>query len=67
MVSANSKDRIIERPGAFQFYCETRPWQVGSTIIRREAMDKAGLFDMSLPVSHDLDLMARVLCKVDLG
>ena len=44
----------------FRFIIKHGPWQVGSTIIRREAMDKAGLFDTSLPVSHDLDLMARL-------
>jgi glycosyltransferase involved in cell wall biosynthesis len=48
----------IQEP--FRFIVKHGPWQVGSTIIRREAMDKAGLFDTSLPVSHDLDLMARV-------
>ena|SRR5579859_8189540 len=44
----------------FRFIVKHGPWQVGSTIIRREAIYKAGLFDTNLPVSHDYDLMARV-------
>jgi glycosyltransferase involved in cell wall biosynthesis len=44
----------------FSFVIRHGPWQVGSTIIRREAIMKAGLFDTSLRISEDLDLMARV-------
>ena len=51
----------------FRFVVKHGPWQVGSTIIRREAMEKAGLFDTSLPVSHDFDLMARVALQGAFG
>ncbi len=44
----------------FRFIVKHGPWQVGATIIRREAIDKAGLFDTSLKISEDFDVMARV-------
>jgi glycosyltransferase involved in cell wall biosynthesis len=44
----------------FSFIIKHGPWQVGSTIICAQAIKKAGLFDTSLKLSEDLDLMARV-------
>jgi glycosyltransferase involved in cell wall biosynthesis len=44
----------------FSFIVKHGPWQVGATIIRVEAIKKAGLFDPNLNLSEDFDLMARV-------
>ena len=51
----------------FSFVIRHGPWQVGSTVIRREAMRNAGLFDTSLTISEDLDLMARVALQGPFG
>jgi glycosyltransferase involved in cell wall biosynthesis len=51
----------------FRFIVSHAPWQVGSTIVRRRALDKAGLFDTSLTISEDLDLMARVALQGPFG
>jgi glycosyltransferase involved in cell wall biosynthesis len=53
------EDRLIPVE-PFSFILKHGPWQVGSTIIRAEAIKKAGWFDTSLKISEDLDLMARV-------
>ncbi|MEI6067645.1 MAG: glycosyltransferase [Methylococcaceae bacterium] len=44
----------------FRFIVTHGPWQVGSTIFRRDAITKAGLFDTGLNLNEDFDLMARV-------
>jgi glycosyltransferase involved in cell wall biosynthesis len=44
----------------FCFVVKHGPWQLGATIIRREAIIRAGLFDPRLKISEDYDLMARV-------
>ena len=49
---------LVERP--FSFIVRHGPWQIGSTIVRRAAIKKAGLFDVTLRLSEDFDLMARV-------
>ena len=51
----------------FQFVIKHQPWQIGSTIISRDAVARAGLFDTSLTVSEDFDLMARVALKGPFG
>jgi glycosyltransferase involved in cell wall biosynthesis len=51
----------------FSFVIQHGPWQIGSTIIRRNALDKAGAFDVSLSLSEDFDLMARVSRHGDFG
>jgi tetratricopeptide (TPR) repeat protein len=51
----------------FGFVLRHAPWQVGSTIIRFDAIKKAGLFDTSLKISEDLDLMARVALQGPFG
>ena len=56
---------IFEQP--FRFVVKHGPWQIGSTIIHREAIKKAGLFDTSLKISEDFDLMARVALQGSLG
>jgi glycosyltransferase involved in cell wall biosynthesis len=56
---------IFEKP--FRFVVKHKPWQIGSTIIRREAIKKAGLFDTSLKISEDFDLMARVALQGPFG
>ena len=43
------------------------PWQVGSTIFRRDAITKAGLFDTSLNLAEDFDLMARMALQGSFG
>jgi glycosyltransferase involved in cell wall biosynthesis len=54
-------------PEPFRFIVKHGPWQIGSTIILREAIMKAGLFDTSLKLSEDLDLMARVALQGPFG
>lgn len=51
----------------FSFVIQHAPWQVGSAVIRREAIRKAGLFDTSLRISEDLDLIARVALQGPFG
>jgi glycosyltransferase involved in cell wall biosynthesis len=54
--SANSC--VINEP--FAFIVQHAPWQLGSVIMLREAVIRAGAFDERLAFSEDLDLMARV-------
>ena len=56
---------LIEEP--FSFVITHGPWQLGSTIFRRDAATKAGLFDPNLTLSEDLDLMARVALQGPFG
>jgi glycosyltransferase involved in cell wall biosynthesis len=51
----------------FRFIVTHGPWQVGSTIFRRDAITKAGLFDTSLNLNEDFDLMARVALQGSFG
>jgi glycosyltransferase involved in cell wall biosynthesis len=55
----------IDRP--FSFIVTRGPWQVGSTIFRRDAIDRAGIFDTKLTISEDLDFMARVSLQGPFG
>ncbi|WP_262966593.1 glycosyltransferase family 2 protein [Methylobacter psychrophilus] len=62
----NGRDYLfLENP--FCFIVKHGPWQVGSTIIRRKAISGAGLFDTSLTLSEDFDLMARVALQGSFG
>lgn len=54
---------VIRHP--FRFIVEHGPWQVGSTIIRRDAIYRAGLFDERFRLSEDIHLMARVAMHGD--
>jgi len=54
-------------PQPFSFIVKHGPWQIGSTIIRRAALERAGLFDPSVTLSEDLDLMARVALQGGFG
>jgi glycosyltransferase involved in cell wall biosynthesis len=56
---------ILERP--FRFVVKHGPWQIGSTIIRNEAIQKAGLFDTSLTISEDFELMSRMALQGAFG
>jgi tetratricopeptide (TPR) repeat protein len=56
---------FLEEP--FRFVVKHGPWQIGSTIILRDAITKAGLFDTSLKISEDFDLMARVALQGPFG
>jgi glycosyltransferase involved in cell wall biosynthesis len=47
-------------PRPFAFVVERGPWQIGATIVRRDALVQAGLFDETLTLGEDLELMARV-------
>ena len=60
------KDYLLFRK-PFSFIVKHGPWPTGSTIIRREAIDKAGFFDPSLKLSEDFDLMARVALQGSFG
>ncbi len=56
---------FLEDP--FRFVVKHGPWQIGSTIILRDAITKVGLFDTSLKISEDFDLMARVALQGSFG
>jgi len=56
---------LLERP--FGFVVSHGPWQIGSTIIRRDTIREAGLFDATLTIAEDFDLMARVALQGPLG
>jgi glycosyltransferase involved in cell wall biosynthesis len=56
---------FIKEP--FYFIVKHGPWQIGSTIIRRDAILKAQLFDTNFTYSEDLDLMARVALQGSFG
>ena len=59
LAEMHGKDYLFfSRP--FEFIIRHLPWQIGATIIRREAMIKAGLFDTTFKISEDGDLMARL-------
>lgn len=51
----------------FRFVVTHGPWQVGSTIFRRDAIIKAGLFDTSFDLNEDFELMARVALQGSFG
>jgi glycosyltransferase involved in cell wall biosynthesis len=62
------KDRdylLLRQP--FSFVIRHGPWQIGATIIRRRALERAGLFDTNLTLSEDHDLMARVALDGSFG
>lgn len=48
----------LERP--FSFIVEHPPWQVGATVMRRDAVLRSGMFNTALSLSEDVDLMARM-------
>jgi len=56
---------FLEKP--FRFVVKHGPWQIGSTIILHEAIQKAGLFDTSLTISEDFELMARMALQGPFG
>jgi GT2 family glycosyltransferase len=56
---------LVEQP--FCFVVTHGPWQVGSTIIRREALLRGGLFDTSFKTSEDFELMARMALQGAFG
>jgi glycosyltransferase involved in cell wall biosynthesis len=56
---------LLQEP--FRFVVKHGPWQLGSTIILRDAIMNAGLFDTSLKISEDFDLMARVALQGSFG
>jgi glycosyltransferase involved in cell wall biosynthesis len=51
----------------FAFILRHLSWQIGSTIIRRQAILKSGLFDVSIRISEDNDLIARVALHGPVG
>ncbi len=51
----------------FNFVVTHGPWQVGSTIFRRDAIIKAGVFDACLNLDEDFDLMARMAIQGSFG
>jgi glycosyltransferase involved in cell wall biosynthesis len=62
----NGQDYLVSQD-PFSFVVKHAPWQLGSTLIRRDAINKAGLFNTSLRISEDLDLMARVALQGPFG
>lgn len=59
--------QYLTRSEPFSFVLQHAPWQVGSTIIRSDALQKAGPFDTSLKISEDLDLVARMSLQGPFG
>lgn len=57
--------RLLRDP--FSFVVSHGPWQVGSTIFRRDAVAKAGRYDTGFVLSEDFDFMARVALHGDFG
>ncbi len=51
----------------FCFVVTHGPWQVGATIFRRDAIIKAGLFDICLDFNEDFDIMARMALHGSFG
>ena len=49
---------LIDEP--FAFVVAHGPWQLGSTIVRRDATTKTGSFDTTLTYHEDFDFMVRV-------
>ena len=64
-VFAGKQYALIKEP--FCFVITHGPWQVGSTIILRDAIIGAGWFDPAITLSEDFDLMARVAARGPLG
>ena len=56
---------LVKEP--FSFVISHGPWQLGSTIFRRDAATRAGLFDSRLTLSEDFDFMARVALQGSFG
>ncbi len=56
---------FIDRP--FEYVVKHGPWQIGSTIVKRDAAVRAGLFDQTLRISEDYDFMARVAVQGSFG
>jgi glycosyltransferase involved in cell wall biosynthesis len=50
----------VRPPRPFSFLLRYAPWPFCAVMIRREAIVNAGLFDPSMRISEDLDLMVRV-------
>ena len=66
-ISAFKEKDYLLIANAFSFVISHGPWQLGSTIFRRDAATKAGLFDTTLTLSEDLDFMARVALEGPFG
>ena len=66
-ISAFEEKDYLLTANAFSFVISHGPWQLGSTIFRRDAATKAGLFDTTLTLSEDLDFMARVALQGPFG
>jgi glycosyltransferase involved in cell wall biosynthesis len=72
--SLNGVDAVLHSPGApesisttlrrlergFELVVEHPPWQLGATLMRRDAVMRSGLFHERLTLSEDLDLIARM-------
>jgi O-antigen/teichoic acid export membrane protein/glycosyltransferase involved in cell wall biosynthesis len=51
----------------FVFLLHHLSWQIGSAIIRRDVIEKAGLFDNNFSIGEDQDFMARVALHGQVG
>jgi glycosyltransferase involved in cell wall biosynthesis len=56
---------FFEEP--FSFVVKHGPWQVGSTIFRRDVLQQSGGFDPRFPISEDYELMARIALEGPFG
>jgi glycosyltransferase involved in cell wall biosynthesis len=66
--AAEFKEANYLRPqNPFAFLIRHQPWPFVAATIRREAILKAGIFDASLKISEDMDLMARVALQGPVG
>ena len=51
----------------FTFVIRHRSWQIGQAVIRRDIIEKAGLFDVNFNIAEDLDFIARVALHGPVG
>ncbi len=61
----NKEYVVLKEP--FEFVINHGPWQVGSTVFRRNALIAAGTFDSNVSIGEDFDLMARVALQGPFG
>lgn len=62
---ADEEYLYVEKP--FRFVIEHGPWPMPSTMVLRAALIRAGLFNTSLNISEDFDLLARVAMQGPFG
>lgn len=54
------QSRHIPQSDTMAFLIRHLPWQLGAVLVRRDTCMRAGLFDETLPLSEDVEWLARV-------